>query len=151
MVKILVKTPKSIIRSKKRKFYESLLGGTCVNCLSTERLEFDHVLPEDMSFRIGSYIDSRIEVILPELQKCQLLCRPCHSEKTASDNGYSLENHGTPSMYSNRQCRCQECSEAWAKYTRKNSKKYYYNNLSKEREKRRTYSREYRRRIVNSV
>ena len=151
MVKISVKTPKQVLRAEKRKLYESLLGGSCVNCSSTYRLEFDHVIPSEMSFRIGSYIDCKIETILPELQKCQLLCRPCHAEKTASDNGYSLENHGTPAMYSNRKCRYKECSFAWAKYTRKNSKKYYYTNIAQEREKRRVYAQKHKLALANSV
>lgn len=97
-----------------------------MECSSVERLEFDHVIPEDMSFRIGSgAMEYGVETILSELQKCQLLCRRCHAVKTASDNGYNLHKHGTPATYTNHGCRCDKCRVSWAKYARKYSKAYY--------------------------
>ena len=141
MVKIQVKTPRAIRRAKRRKFFESLLGGACVNCQATKQLEFDHVIPEDKSFNLAtSCMEYSLETILPELQKCQLLCRSCHIRKTISDRGFNVERHGTPGMYSNRGCRCSDCRKSWAPYTRKNSEKYYYRNIEQERQKRREYS-----------
>lgn len=123
MVRIIVKTPRAIRRADRRKFYESLLGGVCVNCGSKKHLEFDHVIPEEKSFNLAtSYMEYSIEKVLPELQKCQLLCRKCHVIKTASDNGYNLFIHGTPAMYTNHRCRCGLCTDAWSRY----AKKYVY-------------------------
>lgn len=144
MVQIIVRTPKQIKRYNKRKFYESLLGGVCVNCGSDKQLEFDHVFPEDMLFRIGNHIDCSIEKVLPELQKCQLLCRSCHINKTIADSGDNLLAHGTAAMYTNHGCRCEQCRAVWSKYTRKNASKYYYKNIEQERSKRREYGSKYR-------
>jgi 5-methylcytosine-specific restriction endonuclease McrA len=69
-----------------------LLGGVCIRCGSTEKLEFDHVDPssKDPSLREGktrqgfpwSWSWQRVEV---ELRKCQLLCSDCHQIKTNQD------------------------------------------------------------------
>lgn len=119
VVKILVKTPRAIRRAKRREFFESLLGGMCVGCGSDKNLEFDHVLPEDKCFNLAtSAMECSLNKILPELQKCQLLCRKCHYKKTASDNGYNLPQHGTPSMYTNHKCRCELCTQVWATYAK---------------------------------
>lgn len=109
-----------IARDKRRVLYRSLLGGVCVECNSTNNLEFDHVIPEDLGFRIGSHLGFSLEYVLPELQKCQLLCKPCHKVKTKSDVSARPSvpiKHGTAGGYTNRGCRCQECKNAWTKYT----------------------------------
>lgn len=56
------------------------LGGKCVNCYSTENLQMDHKNPDEkIHHRIWSWSrDKRFA----ELDKCQLLCPSCHSEKT---------------------------------------------------------------------
>jgi 5-methylcytosine-specific restriction endonuclease McrA len=59
-----------------------MLGGKCVRCGATSDLEFDHVDRHTKSFTIGSRAMSRWDGLLVELAKCQLLCRPCHIEKT---------------------------------------------------------------------
>lgn len=59
------------------------LGGCCVKCGSTERLEVDHKDPtEKWSHRIWSYSWKRIYA---ELDKCRLLCRVCHEEKSKTE------------------------------------------------------------------
>lgn len=108
---------------ERRLFLIGLLGGSCVSCDATEHLEFDHVFPEDMSFRLsGGKINLRLEVVLEELQKCQLLCHSCHKEKTNLDfdRGYAV--HGTPSTYSNFHCRCELCTGSWAEYIKSRRK-----------------------------
>lgn len=129
-------------KNERKALLKSLLGGSCVSCGATSNLEFDHVIPEDKSFIIaGNSIELGLERILPELQKCQLLCRKCHREKTNSD--IAVGEHGMPSMYSNKGCRCDKCRIAWNKYTRKHSSKYYYSHIDVERVKRRECSRAY--------
>ena len=73
----------------KKRYYETLsesiekLGGKCVKCGVTERLEFDHIHPKNKSFEItrGLLMGDR-EKFQEELDKCQLLCYDCHLEKT---------------------------------------------------------------------
>src|SRR3990167_2120582 len=100
----------------------SLLGGACINCGSIDNLHFDHVLPEDKSFNFWSNWDCSLERLLPELQKCQLLCSPCHAHKTAQDNGFTGYKHGTYSMYTGVKCRCVACKTANAIYKLENKR-----------------------------
>tara|TARA_B100000085_G_scaffold264926_1_gene272253 strand:+ start:375 stop:770 length:396 start_codon:yes stop_codon:yes gene_type:complete len=74
---------------KKKRYYERLsesmekLGGKCVKCGATERLEFDHIDPKNKSFCITSrLLMGDREKFQEELDKCQLLCYDCHLEKT---------------------------------------------------------------------
>lgn len=73
----------------KKRYYQALseaieqLGGKCVRCGATERLEFDHIHPKDKSFAITKQLlMSDRKKFQEELDKCQLLCCDCHLEKT---------------------------------------------------------------------
>lgn len=112
-------------RIRRRLLFIDILGGCCVGCMSTDNLEFDHVFREDMSFRIGTALLMKLEHVLLELQKCQLLCHDCHVKKTNTEyNRSSGQVHGTASSYTNYKCRCIECKQGWASYRRiKNRKK----------------------------
>lgn len=139
---------RTIRKNKRKELLKELLGGQCVGCGSESNLQFDHVIPEDKSFDIaGNNIELGLERMLIELQKCQLLCIPCHKKKTITD--VAVDEHGVPSMYSNKGCRCEKCRLSWNEYTRKHSKKYYYSHIDAERAKRREYARAYR--AVNST
>ena len=59
------------------------LGGKCVECGATERLQFDHINPLEKSFNISSNLNR--ENLDEELDKCQLLCFKCHLEKTKNE------------------------------------------------------------------
>lgn len=57
--------------------------GPCVECNSWEDLELDH---KDPSTKISHSVWSwSIERRLKELEKCQVLCRECHLNKTKVD------------------------------------------------------------------
>ena len=62
------------------------LGGACVTCGTKESLEFDHIDPITKEFTLAkglaTWAESRIQ---KELSKCQLLCKPCHIDKTRQD------------------------------------------------------------------
>lgn len=51
-----------------------------------------------------------------ELDKCQLLCKVCHWEKTRIDRNLHKLEHGTVNMYVNGKCRCTICKKAWTSY-----------------------------------
>jgi len=59
------------------------LGGKCVECGATERLQFDHIDPLEKSFNITPNLNR--ENLDEELDKCQLLCFKCHLEKTKNE------------------------------------------------------------------
>ena len=60
------------------------LGGKCVECGATERLQFDHIDPLEKSFNISNNL-YRGKKLDEELDKCQLLCFKCHLEKTKNE------------------------------------------------------------------
>lgn len=107
---------------KKRGDLESLLGGKCVICSSIKDLQFDHIDPLTKSFSIGCLLSHSKKNIDKEISKCQLLCRPCHTEKTLMDNGRKRSEHGSYNKYSHG-CRCDMCRSANTKYSREYRKK----------------------------
>jgi 5-methylcytosine-specific restriction endonuclease McrA len=60
-------------------------NGPCQKCGSKDKLEVDHINPEDkVSHSVWSWTPERRRL---ELKKCQVLCRRCHREKTSTQNG----------------------------------------------------------------
>lgn len=86
------------------------LGGKCAVCGETEKLEFDHTIPEEKNFTVTKKLNNGPwERLEEELRLCQLLCHDCHKEKNKVDNGEA--QHGTASKYK-KGCRCNDCREA---------------------------------------
>jgi 5-methylcytosine-specific restriction endonuclease McrA len=69
-------------RTARRLKFIELLGGKCQNCGTTKNLQFDHLEPKDKTLTISKRIDLSDVNLLEEVEKCQLLCRPCHHQKT---------------------------------------------------------------------
>lgn len=67
------------------------LGGRCVECGTTEDLQFDHVDPATKLFNISEGATRNENLFWDEVAKCQLLCVPHHKDKTASDGHIWLE------------------------------------------------------------
>ena len=70
---------------KKRVYCLEYLGGKCVKCGATERLEFDHIKREGKKYSIARKLTYKFDNIKEELDKCQLLCVDCHKVKTKSE------------------------------------------------------------------
>ena len=84
------------IRKERRQYLEEYLGGKCVRCGATEKLDFDHIIPANKSYTIGSNITCfSLEELIMEVDKCQLLCRPCHIQK-GRENGDYVGPKGLP-------------------------------------------------------
>lgn len=103
----------------RRKEAIDFLGGKCNSCGSTESLEIDHIDPNKKEIPLGKMWGISKERFYKELEKCQVLCQPCHKEKNKTDNGEA--QHGTDSGYHNLKCRCDACKKAHADYM----KEYY--------------------------
>jgi hypothetical protein len=86
-----------------------MLGGCCVRCGSTERLEFDHIDPATKNFNLGADWTRAWGDLAAEARKCQLLCRPCHIAKGAEDRPEPA--HGLY-RYEYWRCRCATCRAA---------------------------------------
>jgi 5-methylcytosine-specific restriction endonuclease McrA len=118
---------KSLARKERRKSRKlrliELLGGKCERCGSTKNLEFDHLKPKQKKFIISKFIDRADVNLLDEVNKCQLLCKACHHEKTLEKREYGkLSSHGTIWRYKKYKCRCRKCVKAM---------KDYYDNIKK--------------------
>jgi 5-methylcytosine-specific restriction endonuclease McrA len=83
----------------------TILGGKCRQCESVDDLQFDHLDPTTKKFSITSRWNARLNVLLPELEKCQLLCRACHLDKT---NRHRTVPHGGGKS-GKHNCRCEPC------------------------------------------
>lgn len=72
---------KFILRWAKRYRIIKELGGKCINCGETNMflLDLHHKEPEKKSFDISKYRNIQWDLILPEINKCVLLCRNCHT------------------------------------------------------------------------
>lgn len=107
------------LKQKRYAWAVNLLGGKCKRCGNTEcPFEFDHIGPSTKTEIIALMWRFSEKKLLEELNKCQLLCGPCHRIKTCEDNGweYSRHSHGLPS--SHKYCDCDVCKSAWNDYQR---------------------------------
>lgn len=99
-----------------------LLGGKCVRCGSTDRLEFDHINNDRGAKHncLSSLFRYSWDRVVLELSKCQILCRGCHALKTAEDMGFDVSgSHGSLSTYNNKKCRCDDCRRAMREWSNK--------------------------------
>lgn len=96
-----------------------LLGGSCAVCGSVEELEFDHIDPTTKSFNVSAWWSLARETFLAELSKCQLLCKPHHSEKSAKE---IVERRGGVKhnrwRYTKYKCRCDDCRADYSVWRR---------------------------------
>ena len=93
-----------------------ILGGVCVDCGTTDNLEFDHVDPSTKEFAIGDMFSKYSwEKIEQELIKCVLRCKPCHGIKSLSNGDiYSVEHGG--GLSGKKNCKCPPCKAKKAEY-----------------------------------
>lgn len=103
-------------RKIKRFFATTMLGGKCITCGTTKKLEFDHIDSKTKEFNIVHGLSKPWSALVEELAKCQLLCKKCHEIKTWSLDNRKRAKHGTPSMYTNNKCRCNKCRIGWNNY-----------------------------------
>ena len=114
----------------------SFLGDKCAKCGSIEKLEIDHIDNLSKNFDISKSFSYKWITVEAELKLCQLLCRPCHVEKTKLDLVYNnkidgfiaipqmppkklkIIPHGTVSGYNYYRCRCSDC-KTWAQSKQK--------------------------------
>lgn len=84
-------------KNQHREYLIEMLGGKCVGCGTTENLQFDHIDRKQKEFCIGKSLASKLDKLITEAKKCQLLCDDCHKIKTtinhdtyALADGYSV-------------------------------------------------------------
>ncbi len=100
------------------------LGNVCNKCKTNKGpFETDHINKKDKEFGLlnGIGLGKPLEVWEKELEKCQLLCKPCHRQKDETDNGKA--QHGSHAMYRYHKCRCIECKNFKTTYERNRRRK----------------------------
>ena len=115
-------------RKERRSIALEMLGGKCVNCGTTDQLEFDHIDRETKQYNISAIYHYTLEVFINEVNKCQLLCKGCHIEKNIREQigrkPITENQHGTHNSYQVDGCRCHICTKFNSEYR----KQYYKKN-----------------------
>lgn len=112
-------------RTKRRQEWIDSQGAKCSKCGAIDDLQVDHI-DRSLKTMAPAAIWSRSEGIRQkELQNCQVLCHPCHKEKTREEMSVELE-HGDYNLYC-RGCRCDECKASvaprWREYRKTHPRK----------------------------
>jgi hypothetical protein len=96
------------------------LGGKCAICGGTGGpFDFDHIDPSTKCFVVSNRPNLAWVKLKAEVDKCQVLCEPCHSAKSIAEHKARYGwKHGTVSGYQHGRCRCAACREAQRAYTR---------------------------------
>jgi hypothetical protein len=76
-----------------------LLGGKCIVCGSIENLELDHINWRTKTLQINKMWSVSAERFTAELEKCQLLCREHHIEKSKIDLSEIVRERGSANQY----------------------------------------------------
>lgn len=64
-------------------------GNKCIKCGATDNLHFDHIDPATKVAAIGELATSNgFKRCYEEALKCQLLCKPCHIQKSIDSGDY---------------------------------------------------------------
>ena len=62
------------------------LGNKCARCGCTVNLQIDHKDPCTKKFEVKSRLSYKRVNLIEEVDKCQLLCKPCHKDKTYNED-----------------------------------------------------------------
>lgn len=83
------------------------LGEECSKCQSKDKLQIDHIDHATKEFDISKNWAISWERLTPELDKCQLLCKDCHLDKSKQEGSLAKGStnerqfkHGTVNEYS---------------------------------------------------
>lgn len=102
---------------RRRAEFVSEWGGKCIDCGTTDSLEFDHADASSKLLDVGklftSYTDSKIRA---ELDKCVLRCTDCHIIKSRSED-WETVGHGE-GISGKRNCPCDLCRTKKSDYNR---------------------------------
>ena len=80
---------------ERRQYAINRLGGKCSACGSEDNLQLDHIHPEDKSFSLSHAWSVSMERFKLEVDKCQVLCKECHKEKSRAEGSYSIKDKTT--------------------------------------------------------
>lgn len=93
------------------------LGGVCVVCGTEKDLEFDHIDPDTKLYTIGEIMLHARSKVEAEVDKCQLLCKEHHLEKSMREGDLGAVEHGG-GLSGKKNCPCAPCKARKAEYMR---------------------------------
>ena len=100
------------LQKSRQAFIESQ-GSKCNYCEATGvPFDIDHIDRNQKRYEISKIWTCKIDLVIAELDKCQLLCKPCHRAKTRQELTNHEPTHGRATTYNKRGCRCDKC-KAW--------------------------------------
>lgn len=120
----------------KNRFYakyaeaKEYLGNKCVDCGTSQDLEFDHIDRSQKTGDIGdlwSYSNARFWA---EVDKCTLRCKEHHTKRTSEQLG--VEHGG--GLTGKDRCKCDPCKARKREYMRERKHKYQENRNRRKRE-----------------
>lgn len=94
-----VKAWKSATRQRRTELAKELKNKPCVDCggiFHFAAMDFDHVKPRGYHHRRGSLLGRPKEVILQEIEKCDLVCANCHRVRTYNRQLNKRRKDGKP-------------------------------------------------------
>lgn len=110
--------------TRRRTEWIERLGGCCVRCGSDQNLHFDHIDASTKKYDVGKIIATHAEEkVASEMTKCQLLCQPCHIQKTTECGDIPAVEHGGGKT-GKKNCYCDLCAPLKRAY----NYKYKYGN-----------------------
>lgn len=109
---------------RRREEWLDRLGRQCVDCGTTQELEFDHEIAEYKEYNIAKILsggsNAKVEY---EMLKCVLRCAACHLTKSLQmQDMYNVSHGGGES--GKRNCPCAPCKEVKASYMKEYMKTY---------------------------
>lgn len=84
------------------------LGGKCIDCDTTDDLEFDHADRYEKAFEVGKLLNYSKLRREEELKKCVLRCGNCHRAKSRFMKDHKGVPHGE-GIVGKRKCQCESC------------------------------------------
>lgn len=89
-----VRAQREAVKQRYRSLIEGYLSQhPCVDCGEGDIvvLDFDHLPGCTKSFNIGSAWDKKVDLILAEIEKCEVVCANCHRRRTCQrSNGWRI-------------------------------------------------------------
>ena len=83
---------KAYIEATYKKITEYLLAHPCVDCGEADPivLEFDHIEKETKTAEVSKMfqLQRRWDIIMKEIEKCEVRCANCHRRRTAKQQGW---------------------------------------------------------------
>lgn len=97
------------------------LGGKCIDCGTSDDLEFDHADSQTKEHDLAKIWSYKQEKFDAELSKCVIRCHVCHVEKSRQYDWHRVDHGG--GMTGKRGCKCEPCRKRKAEYSRNYKRK----------------------------